>query len=297
MKRRTLLAAFPVAVRARAFERPIGLNLFTVRGPLAKDPAATYQSLARIGVQVLEVRPPNLTQHAAMIRDAGLKPVHMFIESAAITGAWDEWHAFQGAMASRYKTPAPRSDAPRPTLDGMIELAKTHGIQRIGTSMLLPGERANATTAVNAAAKKCATAGLELYYHNHAYSLPARAAPGTWTGCVRNSIRVSASSSTCSGPPSAAKDPTSFCANGRDACDRSISRISPPMLPAAFPSSMFRPPLSESSVKAPSTFPAILKAARQAGVEHYFIELDHTPGDPLDSVRRCVDYLKRIDIG
>ena len=33
-------------------------------------------------------------------------------------------------------------------------------------------------------------------------------------------------------------------------------------------------------------FPAILKAAQASGVEHYFVEQDQTPGDPIVSLRQ-----------
>ena len=41
-------------------------------------------------------------------------------------------------------------------------------------------------------------------------------------------------------------------------------------------------------------FPAILKAAPGAQVKHYFVEQDQTPGDPLASIRKSFDYLKKI---
>jgi sugar phosphate isomerase/epimerase len=41
-------------------------------------------------------------------------------------------------------------------------------------------------------------------------------------------------------------------------------------------------------------FPAILKAAPAAGVKHYFVEQDQTPGDPLDSLRKSFEYLKTV---
>ena len=41
-------------------------------------------------------------------------------------------------------------------------------------------------------------------------------------------------------------------------------------------------------------FPAILKAAPEAGVRHYFVEQDQTPGDPLDSLKKSFDYLQSI---
>jgi sugar phosphate isomerase/epimerase len=41
-------------------------------------------------------------------------------------------------------------------------------------------------------------------------------------------------------------------------------------------------------------FPAILKAAPGAGVKHYFVEQDQTPGDPLDSLKKSFEYLQKI---
>ena len=35
-------------------------------------------------------------------------------------------------------------------------------------------------------------------------------------------------------------------------------------------------------------------AAREAKVDHYFIEQDSTPGDPLDSIRTSVKYLREM---
>jgi sugar phosphate isomerase/epimerase len=41
--------------------------------------------------------------------------------------------------------------------------------------------------------------------------------------------------------------------------------------------------------------PAVLKAAADAGVKHYFVEQDQTPGDPVASLRMSFEYLKKLD--
>jgi sugar phosphate isomerase/epimerase len=41
-------------------------------------------------------------------------------------------------------------------------------------------------------------------------------------------------------------------------------------------------------------FPAILKAAPAAGVKHYIVEQDQTPGDPLASLRKSFNDLKPL---
>jgi sugar phosphate isomerase/epimerase len=41
-------------------------------------------------------------------------------------------------------------------------------------------------------------------------------------------------------------------------------------------------------------WPEVLKACEQAGVRHYIVEQDWWPGDPLDSLRQSINYLRRL---
>jgi len=41
-------------------------------------------------------------------------------------------------------------------------------------------------------------------------------------------------------------------------------------------------------------WPAILRAAAAAKVEHFFVEQDQTPGDPLESLRQSHAYVSKI---
>ena len=43
-------------------------------------------------------------------------------------------------------------------------------------------------------------------------------------------------------------------------------------------------------------FPAILRAAAKANVQHYFVEQDETPGDPVDSLRQSYRYLRSLTL-
>ena len=40
--------------------------------------------------------------------------------------------------------------------------------------------------------------------------------------------------------------------------------------------------------------PPVLAAAAQAGVQHYFVEQDQTPGDPIASLRKSFEYLQKL---
>lgn len=294
MKRRAFLGAWPVIAAAKAFAHPIGVNLFTVRTGLAKEPARTYRALGEMGIKTLEVRPVNLLQHAAMIEDAGLKPVHMFIESACITGAWEEWRTFMAGMAAKYKLPAPAENAPRPALVEMIALAKKHGVQRIGTSMLLPGERAGAIEQINRASEECAKAGLEIYYHNHAYEFAGQRGKRYLDRLrkeldprVRLELDIFWASVSGVAPAEVLRQ-----WKGRV---RSIHlKDMAPDAPRGGAETDVPPTAFRELGKGTIDLPGVLKAAAQAGVEHYLIELDFTPGDAVESVRHCVEYLRKL---
>ena len=292
LRRRDLFLALPLLATAKAFQHPIGLNLYTVRGPLAKSPAETYQALGKIGIQTLEVRPVQLLQHASMIRDAGMKPVHMFIETAAITGAWDEWRGFMTAMAEKMRMPVP-ANFPKTTLADMIDLAKKHGIQRIGTSMLLPSERTAATIdLLNKASEQCRAAGLELYYHNHAFEFEGargqRFLDQLHKRLDRN-VRLELDIFwTTVGGDNAAEVLKNWTGRVRSIHLKDVAPDAP-----LHPKETEVPPAAFRELgKGKLDLKAILKAAEKAGVEHYFIELDYSPGDPVESVRNCYQYLK-----
>lgn len=296
MLRRSLCVStlLPAGLAARPFTRPLGLNLYTVRGLLAKDAASTYKRIGQLGITTLEVRPPNLLQHAALMRDAGLKPVHMFIEPACITGAWDEWREFGIKMSERMKLPAPPANAPRPTLEQMLALAKAHGIQCIGTSLLLPTERETAIARFNAAAERCAQAGVELYYHNHSYEFGGERGRRYLDRLHREldpriRLELDLFWAAISGD-----DPAAVLRQWKGRVKSvHLKDVAPG---AARPADEFSVPPSafRAAGAGALNWNAILAAAEEAQVEHYIIELDYTPGDPLESVSDSIGFLRRV---
>ncbi len=39
-----------------------------------------------------------------------------------------------------------------------------------------------------------------------------------------------------------------------------------------------------------------LAASGEAGVKHFFVEQDQTPGDPLDSLKKSIEYLRTVEV-
>ncbi len=296
MIRREFLAAGGAAIAAQAAPAPktLGLSLFTVRGPMASKPAETYKALGEMGVTELEVRPENLRNHAEMMKAAGVKPVHLFIESAVITGAWNEWRELMVKMAARMKLNPPKADAPKPTLDEMIELAKAHGVRRLGVSYLLPNERNGALEKLNRASDACAKAGLEFYYHNHKFEFEG--APGArfidqlHKGLdKRAKLEMDVFWVAVGGA-----DPAALLREWKGR----VGSVHLKDMAANTPRNVEEfamPPAAFAEVGSGRLdWKAILKEARKSGVRYYFIEQDATPGDPLESVRKSVAYLRAL---
>lgn len=292
----TFAAAAPW-LRAAPFNKPLGINLYTVRDSLAKEPEKTYRALAALGVRRIEVRPNHLQEHAAFIRAAGLQPVHMFIESAIVTGEWDAALEMQRAMAKRMNQPEPPAGAPRPTLAQMAALAKQFGVRRLGVSYLLPVERSTAIARMNGAVEQLDLLGLGFYYHNHAWEFDG--APGaTFMDRLRREAH---------GRLRLELDLFWATIGGEDVVEmlgqwkgRVASLHVKDVAPGA--------PRQKSESNVPRTafmeagagildWPRVLKAAADAGVEEYLIEQDFTPGDPLESVRKSVEFLSKTDAG
>jgi len=284
MLRRKFLAA----LASQRFSQTLGVSLYTVRAPLATKPEETYYALAAAGIKELEVRPDQLTNHAAFIKSAGLQPAHMFVDAPVITGAWDEWQGFMAQMATRMKLKAPPTPPPRQELPELIRLAKAHGVRRVGVSYLLPGERANSIAKLNEAAEICQRAGIGFYYHNHAFEFEGE--PGArFIDRLHKEMDVF-------WVAIGGEDPVQLLRKwkGRvgslhlkdvaSSAPRKIAEFSMP--PTAFKEVGF----------GTLDWPAILTAARDSKIDHYFIEQDATPGYPLDSLRASVGYLRGLSL-
>jgi sugar phosphate isomerase/epimerase len=295
MLRRHFLAATAASFTAAAAgPRVLGLNLYTVRDPLATKPAETYQALAALGITELEVRPDNLRNHAEMIKTAGLKPKHLFIESPIVTGTWEPWRELSARMAKRMKMAPPNPDAPKPTLDEMIALAKQHGVERIGLSFLLPEERDGSIEKLNRAAAACSAAGIGFYYHNHAFEFEGE--PGArFIDRLYNDLDKRAKlEMDVFWVAIGGADPAALLKQWKGRVGsvhlKDVSTSAPRKV-----QEFSMPPTSFAEVGSGTLdWKSILDAAKAAGVGHYFIEQDATPGDPLESVRKSVQYLRGL---
>lgn len=274
--------------------RNIGVQLYTLREVLPKKPAETLQALAAIGYKEVEVIRPDLSQIGPLSKRAGLKAVSLHIEAPLVTGKWDAW---SNAVPS---TPPPMLSSGY-DLSRAIDDARKHGIEYMVVAYLFPQERGGLdfyrqfADQMNRAGEQCRKAGLKLCYHNHAFEFEQM------EGTTPLDVLME-------------RFDKRFVDLELDVFWVSIAGSDPAQLIKKYSG---RVPLlhlkdkakgaaqQTQEAKVPRTaftevgngeldFPAILRAASDAGTKHYFVEQDQTPGDPLRSLEQSFSYLKKL---
>jgi sugar phosphate isomerase/epimerase len=276
-----------------AAPQAIGVQLYTVRDIIKTKPEATLEAIARIGYKEVELGRAEIATLAAMAKSVGLTPVSTHIEAPLVTGNWDAWAQV---------VPAARG-SDRPALADAFDSARAHGIEYAVVSYLMPGERGKTAAAyetfadqLNRAGETACAAGVSLAYHNHGFEF-AKLTDG------QRPFDVLASRL----DPSRVKlelDVFWVSITGADPVDLVTRHKGLVALLHLKDKAKGAPPETDEQKVAPATFtevghgaldfPAILKAAQAAGVAHYFVEQDHTAGDPLASLRQSYDYLRTL---
>jgi sugar phosphate isomerase/epimerase len=275
-------AAVAPLVKA-AMPRPLGAQLYTVRNILMKEPDRVLKTIAEIGYTEVEGNRADLVALQPKIRQYGLKPVSCHIETPLITKTWNLY-----------------PDLKEMTLEDAIDSAKKVGVSYFTLAYILPAARGGAdffrktADQMNAAGELCKKAGLQMAYHNHAYEFGGQ--PGSRPidifferldpQLVKMELDVFWLSV-------AGQDPVEALNKWKGRVALLHLKDKAKDAPHQFAENV--PPGAFQEVGSGSlNFPAILKAAPAAGVKHYIVEQDQTPGDPLESLRKSFNHLKTV---
>jgi sugar phosphate isomerase/epimerase len=273
------LATRPRAARAQVAASSArsswGVQLYTVRSGIQKDPAATIARLAGIGYRELEVLQPTLPIVAPLAKAHNLSIVSAHLDEPTSTG--------EG-------------------LSGFIAQAKSHGLKYLVVPWVPPTARPTNrqgfeqfAARLSRMAGEVAAAGLQLCYHNHAFEFGTDRDGTTWldvlmerTAQARMALELDVFwAAIAGGDPVALLDKY----RGRVALVH-LKDKNPKAAQTLVELKVERDAFVEVGAGA-LDFPRILDAARRSGVQHYFVEQDATPGDPVDSLAKSFAYLNR----
>ncbi len=265
-----LPAARAVFAREPLSSNDLGVQLYTVRTIIEKDPAKVLGEIQEIGYAEVECTLENLTKIWSALKQTNLRPVSVHLGGLESGGKLDATIADLKQRGFKYAV-VPYLDTVKGGADGL---------KRIAESLNNMGEKAVA-------------AGLTFCYHNHAHDFTPMGGS--------NALELMLSETN---PAYVQLEMDVFWVSvaGQDPVkllQKYSGRV--PLLHLKDKSKTFTKTQYNESVPHDAfasvgsgslDFPAILDAAGAAGVRNYFVEQDQTPGDPIAALRQSYDYLK-----
>jgi sugar phosphate isomerase/epimerase len=275
-RRRFLAAAAASAVRlSGARLKTVGVQLYTLRTIINENPLEVLRALEQMGFRECEVIQGNMDKIWDNLKQTKLKPVSLHLDTAMFT-------------RDQAKLPA------------ALEDAKKRGFSYVVCPYIAPQDRGGVDVikrlaeTLNKAGEICAKSGLKLAYHNHAFEFESAGA-GTLLDVLMNTSdpKLVTLELDIMWTQVGGVDPVSILQKyGKRVTLMHLKNVAPgvgPQFNEKVPREAFRE-VGNGAVD----IPAVLRAAAKAGVQHYFVEQDQTPGNPLDSLKKSYEYLDQL---
>ena len=279
-----ILAApsFPSLLKARKWD--IGLQLYTVRDAMEKDPAGTLARVAQIGYNTVEgTYAPGAAKFygmdtsafAAMLKQNGLKMIsghYRLGEDAPPDGEMK----MEGTLEHNW--------------DKAVEDAHMLGLKYMVCAWLSPAERQGLdhykliAEQFNKAGAKCKAAGIQLCYHNHDFEFAQQGGLFPYDTLLDNTDKELVKME---------MDMYWVTKAGQDPID--IIHRHPGRFPLWHLKDMANTPEKSFTEVGNGVidFKKIFTHTKEAGLKYFFVEEDKCPGSPFDSITMSIDYIKK----
>ncbi len=268
-----------LAKKKAGFDRPLGVQLYTVRSIFPKDPEGVIKSIAQIGYKEAEVLQANIDQVMPLLKENGMTAPSGHFDTGLITGK--------------------RKDM---SWEGAIDQAKKYGLNFMVMPYIAPEERGNLdfyralADKMNHAGEACAKAGLQFCYHNHAFEFEGKKGERPWDVLNERWDKTLVHLEV---------DVFWVTVAGLSASEfvREYSKRVPlvHLKDEAFGTpQQFNERVKPEAFKEVGTglldFRAILRACEAAGVQHYIVEQDQTKGNPVESLRLSYNNIRNLSL-
>jgi sugar phosphate isomerase/epimerase len=269
----TLLAASPTY---------IGLQLFTLRADMQRDPAGTLAKVAQAGYTSVEGATYTGSQQFYGLRPAAFKQL-LRQNKLAIPSS----HYMLGEQQTNGQ---PTLGTILHNWDKAVDDAATVGIQHMVLAYLFEGERGNLdhykllAERLNKAGERCKKAGIQLCYHNHDFEFAAQ------DGQLPYDILLTQTDQQL---VKMELDLYWAIKAGHDPID--LFKAHPGRFPLWHVKDIAKTaPYGYTEVGNGSIdFKKIFAQQKLAGLKYFFVEQDETPGSPYASIEQSIVYIKR----
>lgn len=259
-------------------KRPIGIQLYTVRDGMAKDPVGTLEKVAKIGFNTVESATYTGTQLFYGMPGQQFKSALDNVGMKIISG-----HYMLGEGMANVKGTI--SNDWQKAVDDAAEV----GLKYMVCAYLLDSERGTldhykaTSDKLNAAGEVCKKAGIQLCYHNHNFEFEPQ------DGKLPYDIMLA---STDADLVKMEMDIYWIYKAKQDAI--ALFKKNPGRFPLWHVKDMDKTPKENFTEVGNGVIPfkEIFAHAKEAGMKYFFNEQDMTPGDPLVSMAASYKYIK-----
>jgi sugar phosphate isomerase/epimerase len=267
---------------AKYNKKYIGLQLYTVRDAMEKDPAGTLAKVAQIGYNSVEAATYTGTEQfygmgakefAALLKKNGLimPSAHYRLGEEKVKG-----EVQKGTMLNDWQR--------------AVDDAATAGIKYMVCAYLSEAERGNldhykyVAEQLNKAGETCKKSGIQLCYHNHDFEFVPQ------QGKLPIDILMN---STNKSLLKFELDLYWITKAGHDPI--AMFNQHPGRFPLWHAKDMDNTPQKAFTEVGNGVidFKKIFKQADKAGMQYFFVEQDRTPGSPFDSIAKSITYIKK----
>lgn len=280
MTRRGVLVSPLLPLLSAKFTQPLGVQLYTVRMLMPKDPRGTLAAIAAMGYDSVEFGRGQLAQLEPHLKELKLSTPSVGLELPLVMGAPG------GAPAS---------------LDEAVASLPSKGVKcavisYVGKPMRdEPGFYVRFADQMNRAGEVCRKHGVQLCYHHHSFEFDPSQGKRPFDTLVESF------------------DPklvhfeldTFWLQIGGEDPARMLRRLKGRVALVHLKDIARGVAVEYNEGKVPREafkevgnggldWPDILRACDEAGVRHYIVEQDWCPGDPLDSLRQSYQYLRSL---
>jgi sugar phosphate isomerase/epimerase len=281
LSRRSFLqgsAAAPLVAAAHAKTlSAIGVQLYTVRTVLPEKPAETLKAIDAIGYREIEGTQGLLEKIVPALQGTRLKPVSIHMDSRVVTQGSDD------------------------DLARALDSFKKAGFSFAVMPYLPPNERGGLDVIkkladkLNKVGEKCRAAGLHLCYHNHAFEFEPMGGSSPFQVLMEGTDpKLMALELDLFWVSVAGQDVAATLMKYKGRVPLVHLKDKAKDTPDRFNEAVARTAFKEVG-GGTMDWPKILKAAKAAGVKHFFVEQDQTPGDPVESLRQSFAFASKLN--
>jgi sugar phosphate isomerase/epimerase len=262
---------------ANPYGKPIGLQLYTLREQLEKDVAATIQELAKIGykdVEIYSLYGKSPAEFRTILNDNGIAASSGHYLLPDVKTNWDKHVADAKTLDLKYMVHAILEPEDRRSLDDYKRLAELF----------------------NKAGEATQKAGIQFCYHNHNFEFTKYGDTTAYdyllTALDPKRVKFEMD---CFWVTHAGEDPVAYFKKypGRFPLLHIKDMKDKPAPSHELDAKLgLFAPVGQGTIN----WKRIFTAARQGGIEHYYVEQDYCEQPPLEAVKISYEYLSKLEI-